>query len=145
MSWYTVEHEPHSDYEVNASPCSNCGGRGNFAYMLVTSTLSRHSKFPHSFGHYPRLVRYPTEDYYCLNFHRLNMACERLSTDEIANVLQELSENESDGDELSYSYLDSNKFLRLSESDCEESEDSTNEKDNIPVNPDIYVTRDGTE
>ncbi|GFT05597.1 hypothetical protein TNCV_1044661 [Trichonephila clavipes] len=33
----------------------------------------------------------------------------------------------------------------LSESGCEESEESVNVIDNIPVNPDIYVSKDDTE
>ncbi|GFV34173.1 hypothetical protein TNCV_5047071 [Trichonephila clavipes] len=47
-----------------------------------------------------------------------------LSPDEIVNSLRELSENESEGGELSCSNLDSNEDIRLSESDCEESEES---------------------
>ncbi|GFU95081.1 uncharacterized protein TNCV_4138651 [Trichonephila clavipes] len=35
--------------------------------------------------------------------------------------------------------------IRLSESECEESEESVVVIDNILVNPDIYVARDGTE
>ncbi|GFW89901.1 hypothetical protein TNCV_2979971 [Trichonephila clavipes] len=48
------------------------------------------------------------------------------------------SENESDDGELSCSNLDSEEDIRLSESDCEESEESADIIDNIPVNPDIY-------
>ncbi|GFV67036.1 uncharacterized protein TNCV_357211 [Trichonephila clavipes] len=60
-----------------------------------------------------------------------------LSPDEIANLLRELSENESDGGELSCSNLDSDEDIRLSESDCEESGESADEIENIPVNRDI--------
>ncbi|GFV94732.1 uncharacterized protein TNCV_3864551 [Trichonephila clavipes] len=35
--------------------------------------------------------------------------------------------------------------IRLKESDCEESEENGDIIDNIPVSPDIYVARDGTE
>ncbi|GFW57936.1 uncharacterized protein TNCV_1418831 [Trichonephila clavipes] len=68
-----------------------------------------------------------------------------LSTEEITNLLRELSENESDGGELSSSNLDSYEDIKLSESKCEESEESADVIDNIPVNPDIYVARGGTE
>ncbi|GFX76175.1 uncharacterized protein TNCV_2144791 [Trichonephila clavipes] len=44
--------------------------------------------------------------------------------------------------QLSCSNLDSNEDIRLSGSDCEESEESADVIDNIPVNPDIYVARD---
>ncbi|GFW63820.1 uncharacterized protein TNCV_3744251 [Trichonephila clavipes] len=57
----------------------------------------------------------------------------------------QLSENESDAGELSCSNLDSDEDIRLSESDCEESEEIADIIDNIPVNSDIYVARDGTE
>ncbi|GFW95497.1 hypothetical protein TNCV_1721991 [Trichonephila clavipes] len=40
---------------------------------------------------------------------------------------------------------DSDEDLRLSESDCEESGGSADVIDNIPVNPDVYISRDGTE
>ncbi|GFW29126.1 hypothetical protein TNCV_2838661 [Trichonephila clavipes] len=40
---------------------------------------------------------------------------------------------------LAVLFLDSNEDIRLSESDCKESEKSADVKDNIPVNPDIYV------
>ncbi|GFX52109.1 hypothetical protein TNCV_981461 [Trichonephila clavipes] len=39
----------------------------------------------------------------------------------------------------------SDENIRLNESDCEESEKRADVIDNIPVNPDIYVARDGTE
>ncbi|GFV87019.1 uncharacterized protein TNCV_5112371 [Trichonephila clavipes] len=68
-----------------------------------------------------------------------------LSPNEIANLLREFSEKESDGAALFRSYLDSDEDIRLSESDCEESEESADEIDDIPVNPDIYVIRNGTE
>ncbi|GFY06579.1 uncharacterized protein TNCV_3524351 [Trichonephila clavipes] len=42
---------------------------------------------------------------------------------------------------VGYSYED----IRLNESDCEKSEVSTNVIDNIQVNPDIYVAREGEE
>ncbi|GFS82886.1 uncharacterized protein TNCV_289111 [Trichonephila clavipes] len=41
--------------------------------------------------------------------------------------------------------LNSDEDIRLNESDCEESEESADEIHNIPVNPDIYVTRDDIE
>ncbi|GFT90693.1 hypothetical protein TNCV_4074711 [Trichonephila clavipes] len=47
-----------------------------------------------------------------------------LILDEIANLLGKVSENESDGGGLSCSNLDSDEDIRLSESDCEESEES---------------------
>ncbi|GFW28445.1 uncharacterized protein TNCV_4641101 [Trichonephila clavipes] len=50
-----------------------------------------------------------------------------------------------DGGELSCSNLDSDKDIRMGKSACKESEKSADEVNNIPVNPDIYVTRDGTE
>ncbi|GFX20491.1 hypothetical protein TNCV_3488481 [Trichonephila clavipes] len=46
---------------------------------------------------------------------------------------------------LSFANLDSDEDIRLRKSDCEESEKSAEITDNIPVNPDIYITRDGTE
>ncbi|GFV98050.1 uncharacterized protein TNCV_4448101 [Trichonephila clavipes] len=63
-----------------------------------------------------------------------------LNPDEIANLLRKISENESDGGELSCSNLDSNKNIRLSESDYGESEESADIIDNIPVNSDIYIS-----
>ncbi|GFY17805.1 uncharacterized protein TNCV_1075401 [Trichonephila clavipes] len=39
----------------------------------------------------------------------------------------------------------SDEGLRLNESDYEESEESADVIDNIPVNPDMYVTGDSTE
>ncbi|GFW33304.1 uncharacterized protein TNCV_2859811 [Trichonephila clavipes] len=68
-----------------------------------------------------------------------------LRPDEIANLLRELFENESESGELSCCNLDSDEVIRLSESDCEESEKSVDVIDNIPVNPDIQVARNGTE
>ncbi|GFW05024.1 hypothetical protein TNCV_598181 [Trichonephila clavipes] len=41
--------------------------------------------------------------------------------------------------EESCSNLDSDEDMRLSENDCEESTESVDVIDNIPVNPDIYV------
>ncbi|GFX60778.1 hypothetical protein TNCV_4977541 [Trichonephila clavipes] len=41
--------------------------------------------------------------------------------------------------------LDSDDDICLFESDCEESEEGADEIDNIPVNPDTYGARDGTE
>ncbi|GFS52395.1 hypothetical protein TNCV_4850991 [Trichonephila clavipes] len=38
------------------------------------------------------------------------------------------------------SNLDSDEDIKLSESDCEESEESADIIDNIPVNPDIYIS-----
>ncbi|GFW97805.1 hypothetical protein TNCV_1425681 [Trichonephila clavipes] len=52
---------------------------------------------------------------------------------------------ESDGSELSCSDLYSNENIRLSESDCEESEKSADTIDNIPVIAGIYIARDDTE
>ncbi|GFX66218.1 uncharacterized protein TNCV_341931 [Trichonephila clavipes] len=66
---------------------------------------------------------------------------EDLNPDKIANLLTDLSENELNGSELSCSNLDSNEGIRLSESDCKESEESADEIGNIPLNPDIYVAR----
>ncbi|GFT28456.1 hypothetical protein TNCV_428711 [Trichonephila clavipes] len=51
-----------------------------------------------------------------------------LSTYKIPNLLREISVNEPDED------------IKLNESDGEESEESTDIIDNIPVNPDMYVT-----
>ncbi|GFV40743.1 hypothetical protein TNCV_4003041 [Trichonephila clavipes] len=45
-----------------------------------------------------------------------------LSLDEISKLLREISENESDNGELSCSKLVSNEDIRVSESECEESE-----------------------
>ncbi|GFY30246.1 hypothetical protein TNCV_4064971 [Trichonephila clavipes] len=67
------------------------------------------------------------------------------SPGEIANLLQEISENELDGGELSCYDLDSNEDIRLSESNCEEFEESADIIDKNPVNPDIYIATDGTE
>ncbi|GFU28447.1 uncharacterized protein TNCV_1938351 [Trichonephila clavipes] len=39
----------------------------------------------------------------------------------------------------------SDEDIRMSESNCEESKESTDLIDNIPVNPNIYVARDDTE
>ncbi|GFV37830.1 hypothetical protein TNCV_2662431 [Trichonephila clavipes] len=46
-----------------------------------------------------------------------------LSSDEIANLLRELPENEPIGGELSCFILDSDEDIRLLESYCEESEE----------------------
>ncbi|GFT16488.1 uncharacterized protein TNCV_281251 [Trichonephila clavipes] len=46
---------------------------------------------------------------------------------------------------LSCYNLNSDEDARLSESDSEESEESADVIDNIPVNPAIYVARDATE
>ncbi|GFV59509.1 uncharacterized protein TNCV_4791271 [Trichonephila clavipes] len=43
------------------------------------------------------------------------------------------------------SNLDSDEDIRLSERDCEESNEKTDIIDYIPVNPDIYIAKDGTE
>ncbi|GFV25499.1 uncharacterized protein TNCV_1147691 [Trichonephila clavipes] len=67
------------------------------------------------------------------------------SPDKITNLLREPSEIESDDGELSCSNLDFDEDIILSESNCKESEESAVEIDNIPVNPDIYVARDGKE
>ncbi|GFT30949.1 uncharacterized protein TNCV_1683231 [Trichonephila clavipes] len=63
-----------------------------------------------------------------------------ISPDEMANLLREISENESDGGELCCSNLDSDKDIRFRESDYEESKESGYEINNIPVNPDIYMS-----
>ncbi|GFV24913.1 hypothetical protein TNCV_883791 [Trichonephila clavipes] len=42
-------------------------------------------------------------------------------------------------------YPDSDEDVRLNESDCEESEESADVIDNISVNSDIYVAKDGIE
>ncbi|GFV16912.1 hypothetical protein TNCV_4365121 [Trichonephila clavipes] len=57
-----------------------------------------------------------------------------LRPDEFANLLLEISENESDGSELSFSNLDSDEDIRLSKNDCEDSEESADIIDNIPRN-----------
>ncbi|GFV67377.1 uncharacterized protein TNCV_3671321 [Trichonephila clavipes] len=56
-----------------------------------------------------------------------------------------LSENESGGVELFCSNLYSEEGIRLPESDCEESEESSDEIDFIPVNSDINVSKDEAE
>ncbi|GFU81490.1 hypothetical protein TNCV_4926211 [Trichonephila clavipes] len=58
---------------------------------------------------------------------------EGLSFDEIVHLLREISENESDSDEMSSSNLDSDEHLRLSGSDCKEYEERRDIIDNIPV------------
>ncbi|GFW12529.1 uncharacterized protein TNCV_817811 [Trichonephila clavipes] len=63
-----------------------------------------------------------------------------LSPDEIACLLRDISENESDGGELSCSNLDSDEDIRLNESDCEESVENADIIDNIPVNADTYIS-----
>ncbi|GFV42149.1 uncharacterized protein TNCV_3163811 [Trichonephila clavipes] len=67
------------------------------------------------------------------------------SSDEITNLSQYLFENEMDGGKLSCSNLDSNKYILLRESDCEESEERADVIDNIPVNPDIFVAGDSPD
>ncbi|GFX58234.1 hypothetical protein TNCV_4049921 [Trichonephila clavipes] len=59
-----------------------------------------------------------------------------LSLDRIVNLLREISENESNDGELSCSNLGSDEDIRLSESDCEESEENADIIDNIPENHD---------
>ncbi|GFW44872.1 uncharacterized protein TNCV_4511861 [Trichonephila clavipes] len=74
------------------------------------------------------------------------MSCRKdLSPEEIANLLREISENESDGGELSCCNFDSNEDIGLSESDCEEFEESADIIDSIPINTNIYISRDGKE
>ncbi|GFW48809.1 hypothetical protein TNCV_4243891 [Trichonephila clavipes] len=70
-----------------------------------------------------------------------------LSPDEITNLLREISENESDGGELSCSNLNSDENIRLCEieSDFEESEESEDIIHNIQGNSDIYNPRYGTK
>ncbi|GFV19070.1 transposable element Tcb2 transposase [Trichonephila clavipes] len=75
----------------------------------------------------------------------LQEAWNRLSPQLIHHLIGKLSENESDGGLLSCSNLDSDEDIRLRENNCEESEESEDAIDNIPVNPDIYVARHGTE
>ncbi|GFW63410.1 hypothetical protein TNCV_400761 [Trichonephila clavipes] len=53
-----------------------------------------------------------------------------------------LSENKSGGAELSSSNLDSAEDIKLIEGHCEKSEDSTDDPDNILVNPELYVTKE---
>ncbi|GFT52529.1 hypothetical protein TNCV_14921 [Trichonephila clavipes] len=67
------------------------------------------------------------------------------STDEIANLLRDFSKSESDSDDLSCSYLDFDEDLKLTESDCEKSDESADVIDKIPVNPNIYVSRNDTK
>ncbi|GFV32672.1 hypothetical protein TNCV_441641 [Trichonephila clavipes] len=62
-----------------------------------------------------------------------------LSPDELANLLPELSENELSDGELSCSHLDFEEYIRLNESDCKKLEESVDEIDSIPVNPDLYI------
>ncbi|GFV26196.1 uncharacterized protein TNCV_3149961 [Trichonephila clavipes] len=58
------------------------------------------------------------------NRHPETMAPRKgISPDEIAYSLREISENELDGGELSCFNLDSNEDLRLSENDCDKSEE----------------------
>ncbi|GFW34783.1 hypothetical protein TNCV_954111 [Trichonephila clavipes] len=64
---------------------------------------------------------------------------------EIINLFREISENESEGGDLSWLTLDSDEDISLRESDYEESEESADKIDNNSVNPDICVTKDGTE
>ncbi|GFT99751.1 hypothetical protein TNCV_1141231 [Trichonephila clavipes] len=61
-----------------------------------------------------------------------------LSPDEIANLLREISENVCESD-------DSDEDTRFSESYCEESEESACIIDNISINSDIHIAREGTE
>ncbi|GFX60190.1 uncharacterized protein TNCV_4533501 [Trichonephila clavipes] len=68
-----------------------------------------------------------------------------LIPDELANLLQELSENESNGGYLSCSNLNSDEDMRLSESDCQEYQESIEVIGTIPVKPDICIARDGLE
>ncbi|GFX18534.1 uncharacterized protein TNCV_3371071 [Trichonephila clavipes] len=70
------------------------------------------------------------------------MTCRKgIIPDEIANLLRELSENESDGGWLALI----EDIIRLSESDCKGSEESAEIINNILVNPDIYVAGNNTE
>ncbi|GFT75433.1 hypothetical protein TNCV_3394231 [Trichonephila clavipes] len=68
-----------------------------------------------------------------------------LSPEEIANLLQELPEIESDGGGMPCSNLDSDDDIRLSECYSEGSEESADVNDNILIRYGIYVARDGTE
>ncbi|GFX22895.1 hypothetical protein TNCV_2606371 [Trichonephila clavipes] len=65
------------------------------------------------------------------------------SSEKLKGNFRKISENESDDGELSCSNLDSDDDIKLSERDYEESEECADIFDNIPVNPDIYNTRDG--
>ncbi|GFX82021.1 hypothetical protein TNCV_2572201 [Trichonephila clavipes] len=65
--------------------------------------------------------------------------CPRNLSPTVARHRTEISENKSDGGELSCSNLDYEEDIRLSESDCEESDESADITNNIPVNPDIHT------
>ncbi|GFX29468.1 hypothetical protein TNCV_4498631 [Trichonephila clavipes] len=71
-----------------------------FGYQLIKQNFIRFSKLVQSI--HPEM--------------KAHRKC--LSPVEIANLFQEISENESDGNELSCSNLDSDEDIRLSESDC---------------------------
>ncbi|GFW63363.1 hypothetical protein TNCV_400291 [Trichonephila clavipes] len=60
-----------------------------------------------------------------------------LGPDESSNNSLEVYENESDGGELSCYNLDPDEDIRLRESDSEESEESADEINYIPSNPEI--------
>ncbi|GFW43161.1 uncharacterized protein TNCV_1349251 [Trichonephila clavipes] len=59
--------------------------------------------------------------------------------------LQSLDTVQSEDQLTISSYLDSDENISSNESDGEESEESADTIDNISVNPDIYVARDGTK
>ncbi|GFW19046.1 hypothetical protein TNCV_253761 [Trichonephila clavipes] len=67
-----------------------------------------------------------------------------LNPEEIAILLLEISEKESDGGELSCSNSDFDEEIRLSECVHEESDESADIIDTIPVKRDIYVAKDHT-
>ncbi|GFV30281.1 hypothetical protein TNCV_97561 [Trichonephila clavipes] len=69
----------------------------------------------------------------------------RFATRNLLRQNRELSENDSDGGELSCSYLDSDEDIKLSEGDCKISEERANAIDITPANPDIYMSLGGTE
>ncbi|GFS77960.1 hypothetical protein TNCV_2028301 [Trichonephila clavipes] len=62
-----------------------------------------------------------------------------LSPDNIDNLVRENSQNELHSGELSCSNLDSNEDIRLGESDCEESAESSDVIGKIPINSDKYI------
>ncbi|GFU45976.1 transposable element Tcb1 transposase [Trichonephila clavipes] len=64
-----------------------------------------------------------------------------LSHNEITILLRDISENDLDGDGLSCSNLDSDEDIRLSESDCEESEESVDIIDNIACDNRIVMAQ----
>ncbi|GFT82886.1 hypothetical protein TNCV_4434351 [Trichonephila clavipes] len=68
-----------------------------------------------------------------------------LCLDEISNSFRLIAKNDSDGGKQYCSNLDSDEDIRFSESDGQKSEESADVSDNISLNSDIYVARDGTD